>query len=266
MMELQEQKTTSCSQKMGRELYLKQCKDKVESRLQIALQKTKWSPLESLRLPTKAKLLCRCSCGREHRVRVSDILCGGSLQCRACSDRAWGDAQKTPLEELKRRAEVGVKVREENRLKAWGYYWDTYTHLEVQRVRSIASGARSRCTNKNNKAYVNYGGRGVKCKFPTTEIMTKWLLDNLGIRPSDKHSIDRIDNNGHYEPGNIRWASPLEQARNKRQYKRTQRGEQIRYILSQRQDISHECARAWLKQGVSVEQILNRSKHDRACI
>lgn len=219
-----------------------------------------------MRVPTKYKLLCRCVCTKEYRVRVSDILSGGSLQCRSCSDRAWGDAQKTPIEELKRRAEIGVRVREENRLNAWGYYWDTYTLLEVQRVRSIASGARTRCTNKNDSAYINYGGRGVECKFPTTEIMTKWLLDNIGVRPSDKHSIDRIDNNGHYEPGNIRWASSTEQARNKRQYKCTQRGDQIRYILSQRQDISHECIRVWLKQGASVEQILNRSKHARTCI
>jgi hypothetical protein len=74
-----------------------------------------------------------------------------------------------------------------------------------------------RCLNKGSKMYRYYGGRGIKvCK--------RWLGENgfvnffadMGIRPSQKHSIDRIDNNGHYEPTNCRWVTAKQQNRNKR--------------------------------------------------
>jgi len=217
-------------------------------------------------VPTKHKILCRCVCGGEYKVRVPDILAGGSLQCRVCSDKAAGAKKRTPREELIRRSILATKRLKEIRAANWGPYWDKFGVRCVQQIRGVAARARSRCTNKNDPSYANYGGRGIQCMFPTTEIMTKWLLDNLGPKPTNKHSIDRIDNNGHYEPGNIRWASCLEQARNKRQYKRTVQGEQIRFILSQRQDISYECARIWLKQKLPVAQILNRSKYVKTCI
>ena len=72
-----------------------------------------------------------------------------------------------------------------------------------------------RCLNPNMKGYHNYGGRGVR-------VYGQWLIsfDNfiqyIGERPSLKHSIDRIDSEGNYEPGNVRWATPQEQADNKR--------------------------------------------------
>ena len=74
------------------------------------------------------------------------------------------------------------------------------------------NGAKSRCNNSANPSYKNYGGRGIKFKFSSFEE----FIDHIGFRPSDNHSIDRIDNNGHYEIGNVRWATDIEQARNKR--------------------------------------------------
>jgi hypothetical protein len=71
--------------------------------------------------------------------------------------------------------------------------------------------AKQRCTNPNNHAFARYGGRGIEFRFDSIED----LLREVGERPSDDLSLDRIDNNGHYEPGNVRWATAQEQAANR---------------------------------------------------
>jgi hypothetical protein len=71
--------------------------------------------------------------------------------------------------------------------------------------------AKQRCTNPNRPGYENYGGRGILCK-----ITYKELLNDIGSRPSKFHSLDRIDNDGHYEKGNLRWATRKQQNANRR--------------------------------------------------
>lgn len=77
---------------------------------------------------------------------------------------------------------------------------------------------KARIFNKDTNAYKNYGGRGIKMyqewvdDFKSFE---KYILDNLGDRPEDA-TIDRIDNEGNYEPGNIRWATAEIQGQNRR--------------------------------------------------
>ena len=71
-----------------------------------------------------------------------------------------------------------------------------------------------RCLNPDNKHYSDYGGRGIK-------ICDRWLnfenfFADMGSRPSPKHSLDRVDNNDNYRPGNCRWATKAEQENNKR--------------------------------------------------
>jgi hypothetical protein len=81
---------------------------------------------------------------------------------------------------------------------------------------SWATQARNRCRNPNCKAYPAYGGRGIEFRFATIVRAVRWVVANLGPRPTPRHTIDRIKNDGHYECGNLRWATWREQHRNRR--------------------------------------------------
>jgi len=73
----------------------------------------------------------------------------------------------------------------------------------------------SRCTNKNQADYKNYGGRGISVCRSWLDSFEVFYAD-VGPKPSPELSIDRIDNEGDYEPGNVRWATAKQQANNKR--------------------------------------------------
>lgn len=72
-----------------------------------------------------------------------------------------------------------------------------------------------RCSSPKSNAWIHYGGRGIT-------VCRRWMesfdnfLEDMGPKPSPKHSLHRTDNDGNYEPGNCRWATALEHAKNKR--------------------------------------------------
>lgn len=71
--------------------------------------------------------------------------------------------------------------------------------------------AKYRCETPRSKDYFRYGGRGIQFRLPTFE----QFLTHIGPRPAGM-TLDRINNDGHYELGNVRWATPVTQSNNQR--------------------------------------------------
>ncbi len=129
---------------------------------------------------------CKCDCGADCEI-LGTVLCSGRQRSCGCINLAYkhGHARKG-------------KISPE---------FNAFTN------------AKARCTNPNNPGFSGYGGRGILFKFSS---FTEFMKD-VGPRPQNGLSIDRIDNDGHYEPGNLRWATGTEQQHNKRRYKRRAR-------------------------------------------
>lgn len=114
-----------------------------------------------------------------------------------------------------------------------------------------------RCTKEYCISYKNYGGRGIR-------VCDRWMsfepfLEDMGRRPSAKHSLDRIDCDGNYEPGNCRWATPRQQSANKRtSVKVVFQGQEVTLTdLSDRLGLSTDLLRSRLRQGKPLDDPKN---------
>lgn len=141
--------------------------------------------------PKQALWFCECDCGRTAVVSSPALRHGKTKSC-GCWRREFPAATKT---------RHGYATRDET---------GNYRHA----VYRIWRGMRSRCENPNQPHYPRYGGRGIK-------VCERWrdfanFLADMGERPSPRHSLDRIDSDGDYEPGNVRWATASEQRHNAR--------------------------------------------------
>lgn len=131
------------------------------------------------------KGLFRCSCGNEAIKILSNVREDHTTSC--------GCVRKETM------SRIGFRNERHG-------YTGTRTYVSWQ-------GMRNRCENPSNADYENYGGRGI-------EVCDRWtvfenFVADMGDRPARK-SLDRIDNNGNYEPANCRWATASEQRRNQR--------------------------------------------------
>ena len=134
---------------------------------------------------------CECSCGTVRNVSGSRLRYGGSQSCGCLKPDATRKALTTH----------GKRYTSEYRI------WANMIQ---------------RCTNPRRKAYINYGGRGIT-------IYKDWMLfelfyKDMGARPSEKHTLERIDNDKGYCKGNCKWATRTDQARNQRLKKNNKTG------------------------------------------
>lgn len=116
---------------------------------------------------------------------------------------------------------------------------------------------KARCYNPNINHYHRYGGRGIKAYQPWMDSFEAFYAA-VGDPPSSKHSIDRIDNDGHYEPGNVRWATQSEQ-RNNTSQNVVLEYDGMRMNLKQWAEhlgVSYAMLRMRKHRGYTVEQIL----------
>lgn len=121
------------------------------------------------------------------------------VDCSICGRRGWRSYHK-----MSRRTPRGC----EHCLPKFGPYCPEWVWRRVQHQ-------RQRCQCPQNPAYRRYGQRGIEFRFASTYEGACWVVQNLGLPENRSWTIDRIDSNGHYEAGNLRWATMETQSRNR---------------------------------------------------
>jgi hypothetical protein len=178
--------------------------------------------------------LCRCECGHECLLVEHGLRYSKAFGCNACACRARNLAKPKKADATKRMPE-----------------YNSWRQM------------RARCHDPRNPAYGYYGGRGIAvCERWRSSFVA--FVEDMGRRPSDAHSLDRIDVNGNYEPGNVRWATRKEQQRNRRDNERlTANGETLMLVeWADRTGIAIGTLRSRIRYGWSPDRTV--SEHTRA--
>jgi len=116
--------------------------------------------------------------------------------------------------------------------------------------------AKLRCNDETNNRYEWYGKRGIEFMFSSFEE----FIGDIGLRPTPKHSLDRMDNNGNYELGNVRWATIPEQVSNKSNTHNLTLNGITKHVAewSRVTGIKPETIRYRIKAGWSIEDALTK--------
>lgn len=169
---------------------------------------------------------CVCDCGNETLVGSRNLVSGHTRSCGCLS-----------------RELASTKARKHGASKSPEY--------------GVWTAMKARCANPNVKEFKWYGGRGITVCSRWAESFANFLAD-MGDRPSDKHSLDRKDNDGNYEPANCHWATRVHQARNSRKaHVLTFKGESFPIsVWAEKTGLDRSTIRERIKSGWPVEQAL----------
>lgn len=118
--------------------------------------------------------------------------------------------------------------------------------------------AKGRCFNPKNPKYHRYGSRGITMCPQWAQSFPTFLAD-VGLKPSPRHSLERQNNNGHYEPGNVVWALPKAQARNTRRNRLIEFKGKMRPLseIAEMQGLSPDALWSRITRGWSLERALS---------